>query len=74
MTITPSAWVWWAALALAVALFPVDAQLLPVWLGLRVRLWWINTTMRWMAWRLWRQLPEPRPPFRFIPVQHRRRP
>ncbi len=68
-----TSWLWWVALAAAVALFPVDAQLLPVWLALRLRLWWINATMRVMAYRLWLQLPKPRPPFRFVPVQDRPR-
>lgn len=66
-------WTWVTMLVVAVVLFPVDAELLPVWLSLRVRLFLINAYMRAFALRLWWQLPKPRPPFRYIPVQNRGR-
>lgn len=52
-------------------LWPVDAQLFPVWLVLRSQLFFINTTLRIWAFVVWLKLPSPRPRWRFVPVQER---
>lgn len=65
-------WIYVALLVMTVALFPVDVELLPVWLSFRLRLFLINSYMRAFAFHLWWQLPKPRPPFRFLPVQNRK--
>lgn len=62
----------WVAIGVTcLVLFPVDLQLLPQWLRLRLQLFWINSYMRGFAFWLWLKLPRPRPPFRFIPMQDR---
>lgn len=65
----------WVSVALVAALlFPQDCLRLPTWAWLQLKLIWINNYMRVMAFGMWLQLPKPRPPFRFIPVQDRKPP
>ena len=52
-------------------LWPVDTLLLPVWLSLRTRLFFINAHLRVWAFFIWVQIPSPRPRWGFVPVQDR---
>jgi len=68
--ISPYFWVFLFG-GICAVLWPVDAQLFPTWVVLRSQLFFINTYLRVWAFFVWLQLPSPRPPYRFIPVQDR---
>lgn len=64
---------WTSAALCALLVWPEQIALLPDWAWMRWRLWRLNCQSRRLAWKAWRQLPEPRPPFEkyWKPVQER---